>query len=64
MNFVEDDLPSTTDPIGALQDADMGAYSTWLNLERLPGSGRKVFIAVFECGNEAIAITLCSPRGR
>jgi hypothetical protein len=47
------------DPQGSLVDADMGAYYTWLNLQRLPGSDRAAFLVWFEGHNEAVAI---SPR--
>ena len=42
------------DPAGSLVDADMGAYYTWINLQRLPGDSS--FVAWFEGHNEAVAI--------
>jgi hypothetical protein len=42
------------DPAGSLLDADMGAYYTWINLQRLSGSSR--FLAWFEGRGEAVAI--------
>jgi hypothetical protein len=47
------------DPQGSLVDADMGAYYTWLNLQRLSGSGQAAFLVWFEGHNEAVAV---SPR--
>ena len=47
---------SVTDPAGALVDADMGAYYTWLNMRRLPGAANSRFLAWFEDHEEAIAI--------
>lgn len=44
------------DPQGSLIDADMGAYYTWLNQQRLAGAKEATFIAWFEAGTEAIAI--------
>jgi hypothetical protein len=44
------------DPVGSLIDADMGAYYTWINLQRLPGAGESSFIAWFEGHREAVAI--------
>ncbi|HEX4769454.1 MAG TPA: hypothetical protein VH351_01395 [Bryobacteraceae bacterium] len=44
------------DPEGSLVDADMGAYYTWLNQQRLPGAEQSRFIAWFEGHNEALAI--------
>jgi hypothetical protein len=44
------------DPLGSLVDADMGAYYTWVNLQRLSGAAQSSFIAWFEGHSEAIAI--------
>lgn len=51
------------DPEGSLIDADMGAYYTWLNLKRLPGSDQSRFLAWFEGHNQAVAIGPDLPRG-
>ncbi|MGA2135365.1 MAG: hypothetical protein ABSH50_24005 [Bryobacteraceae bacterium] len=44
------------DPQGSLVDADMGAYYTWLNQQRLAGADQSAFLAWFEDHNEAVAI--------
>jgi hypothetical protein len=44
------------DPAGSLADADMGAYYTWINLQRLSGANQSSFIAWYEGHREAIAI--------
>jgi hypothetical protein len=44
------------DPAGSLVDADMGAYYTWINLQRLPGADQSSFIAWAEGRREAVAI--------
>lgn len=44
------------DPNGSLIDADMGAYYTWLNQQRLSGSDESSFLVWFENHPEAIAI--------
>ncbi len=44
------------DPGGSLIDADMGAYYTWLNQQRLPGEEKSGFLAWFEDHDEAVAI--------
>jgi hypothetical protein len=44
------------DPQGSLVDADMGAYYTWLNQQRLAGADRSSFLVWFEGHNEAVAI--------
>ncbi|MFL6417649.1 MAG: hypothetical protein ACJ74Y_18505 [Bryobacteraceae bacterium] len=46
------------DPAGSLVDADMAAYYTWLELQKLPGAERAVFLAWFPGRGEALA---CSP---
>jgi hypothetical protein len=44
------------DPQGSLIDADMGAYQTWLNQQRLPSAEKAVFLVWFEDQREAVAI--------
>jgi hypothetical protein len=51
------------DPEGALVDADMGAYYTWLNQMRLPGSDKSSFLAWFEDHGEALVISPSVARG-
>lgn len=45
-----------TDPEGSLIDADMGAYYTWLNQQRLPGAEESRFLVWFEEHKEAVGI--------
>jgi hypothetical protein len=51
------------DPQGSLIDADMGAYYTWLNQQRLPGDDKSAFLAWFEDHGEAVAIAPKLERG-
>jgi hypothetical protein len=51
------------DPEGSLIDADMGAYYTWLNQQRLVGAEKSSFLAWFEGHDQAIAIGPTLPRG-
>ncbi|HYP14900.1 MAG TPA: hypothetical protein VEQ63_13315 [Bryobacteraceae bacterium] len=44
------------DPVGSLLDADMGAYYTWINQQRLPGADKASFLVWFEGRREALAI--------
>jgi hypothetical protein len=44
------------DPAGSLVDADMGAYYTWMNLQRLSGADHSLFLAWAEGRGEAVAI--------
>jgi hypothetical protein len=44
------------DPAGSLVDADMGAYYTWMNLQRLSGADQSSFLAWAESRREAVAI--------
>jgi hypothetical protein len=48
--------PPALDPEGSLVDASMGAYYTWINLQRLPGASQSRFLCVREGGSEAVAI--------
>jgi hypothetical protein len=49
------------DPEGSLIDADMGAFYSWLNQQRLPGAEQSSFLAWFEDHNEAVAISPSLP---
>jgi hypothetical protein len=51
------------DPAGSLIDADIGAYYTWLNLQRLSRADQSSFLVWFEEHREAIAIGPAMPRG-
>jgi hypothetical protein len=44
------------DAEGALRDADMGAYYTWINQQRLSGAEKSGFLVWFEDHSEAVAI--------
>lgn len=50
------------DPVGSLVDADMGAYYTWINQQRLPGAEKSSFLAWFE-GHNTVLIGPTVPRG-
>jgi hypothetical protein len=52
------------DPQGSLIDADMGAYYTWVNQQRLPGDRKSAFLAWFEDHGEAVAIAPTLERGK
>lgn len=54
--------PPEVDPQGSLIDADMGAYYTWLNGQRLSGAEESRFLVWFEAGREAVAIGPALPR--
>jgi hypothetical protein len=51
------------DPEGSLIDADMGAYYTWLNQQRLPGADQARFLVWFEEHNEALFIVPGARKG-
>lgn len=65
MNAMLEDKPmgSDIDPAGSLIDADMGAYYTWLNLQRLPSKADMGFLAWSEAHQRAVAIGNGLPRG-
>jgi hypothetical protein len=52
-----------TDPNGSLIDADMGAYYTWLNQQRLTGSDQSRFVVWFENQPQAVVISPSHKRG-
>ena len=47
---------TATDAHGSLIDGDMGAYYTWINLQRLPEAANARFLVWFERHSEALAI--------
>jgi hypothetical protein len=51
------------DAEGSLIDADMAAYYTWLNQQRLSGASQAGFLAWFEEHGQAVAIGPSLPRG-
>ena len=51
------------DPAGSLVDADMGAYYTWINQQRLSQSDKASFLVWFEDHSLALAIGPSLPRG-
>ncbi len=52
------------DPEGSLVDADMGAWYTWLNQQRLSGAEKAAFLVWFEDHQEAVAIAPSLERGK
>jgi len=56
--------PPELDPQGSLIDADMGAYYTWLNQQRLSGADDAGFLVWFEDQPEAVAIGPRFARGK
>ncbi len=52
-----------TDPRGSLIDADMGAYYTWLNQQRLPEAERAKFLVWFEDSPQAVVVSPAHKRG-
>jgi hypothetical protein len=51
------------DPQGSLIDADMAAYYTWINQQRLPGAPESRFLVWFENHRELVAIAPNLARG-
>ncbi len=62
--LAERDRKPELDPQGSLIDADMGAYYTWLNQQRLSGDDKSAFLAWFENHGEAVAIAPQLERGK
>ncbi|HXE62909.1 MAG TPA: hypothetical protein VN519_05180 [Bryobacteraceae bacterium] len=56
--------PPELDPQGSLIDADMGAYYSWLNQQRLSGADNAGFLVWFENQSEAVAIGPGFARGK
>jgi len=45
------------DPAGSLVDADMGAYYTWVNQQRLEGAAQSSFLVWFEDHGEVLVVS-------
>jgi hypothetical protein len=56
-------VQAALDPEGSLVDADMGAFYTWINQQRLPGADQSSFLVWFEGHNQVVAIGPSLPRG-
>lgn len=54
---------AVADPEGSLIDADMGAYYTWLNQQRLSGAEKASFVVWFEGHRQALAVSPELPQG-
>ncbi len=53
---------NVADPAGSLVDADMGAFYTWINQQRLTGAEQSAFVVWSEAHNQAIAIGPGMPK--
>ncbi|WP_353073375.1 hypothetical protein [Tunturiibacter gelidiferens] len=58
-----EDAEQELDPRGSLVDAEMGAYYTWINLNRLQGEENCRFIAWHESGTTAIVVSPTLAKG-
>jgi hypothetical protein len=52
------------DPQGSLVDADMGAWYTWINQQRLTGADKSAFLVWFEDHEEAVVVAPSFDRGK
>jgi hypothetical protein len=62
--LAEHQHPPELDPQGSLVDADMGAYYTWINQQRLAGDEKAAFLVWFEDHGEAVAVAPGLERGK
>ena len=56
-------LTQPVDPEGSLVDADMGAYYTWINQNRLIGADQAYFLVWYEAQTLALAVGPTMPAG-
>jgi hypothetical protein len=52
------------DPQGSLVDADMGAWYTWINQQRLAGADKSAFLVWFEDHEEAVVVAPSFERAK
>jgi hypothetical protein len=62
--LAEHQRPPDLDPQGSLIDADMGAYYTWLNQQRLSSDDKSAFLTWFENHGEAVVVAPGFERGK
>jgi hypothetical protein len=53
--------PQSLDPEGSLRDADMGAWYTWIEMNRITAPGKGTFIAWLENSPQAVLIAPHAP---
>jgi hypothetical protein len=56
MNEMLEDAAAPSDAPGSFMDADMGAYYTWINQQRLAGADAAGFLALSQSRRQAVAI--------
>ncbi len=61
--FLEARRTPQLDPDGSLVDAEMGAYYTWINQQRLSGAAAATFLVWFENQGQALVIAPGIQRG-
>jgi hypothetical protein len=57
------DGPERLDPEGSLRDADMGAWYTWIEMNRITSAGKGTFVALLETGPLAVLVSKNAPAG-
>ena len=57
------DVPAAPDLIGSFQDAEMGAYYNWLEMDRITAPGKLTFVALVEDRPCAVIVARNSPAG-
>jgi hypothetical protein len=62
--LTETQRPPELDPQGSLVDADMGAWYTWVNQQRLAGAGKAAFLVWFEDHEEAVVVAPSFERAK
>ena len=55
--------PQGVDPDGSLRDAEMGAYYTWIEMDRISTPGKNTFIAWAEGTTQAVLVGGSAPGG-
>jgi hypothetical protein len=55
--------PGSMDPDGSVRDAEMGAYYTWIEMERITSPGKGTFVAWVEGTSQAVVVGGGAARG-
>lgn len=55
--------PHSLDPEGSLRDAEIGAYYTWIEMNRITAPGKGTFVAWLEGSSQAVILGNNAPAG-
>jgi hypothetical protein len=61
--LLREDMPRSLDPESSLRDAEIGAYYTWIDMNRITDPRKGTFVAWLEGSSQAVVIGRGAPAG-